>query len=73
MQDCCIAIFTIRKDLPDGLTGRYPVAGFYINLTQVAVNCKVITMTDNYGIVIPGNNKYTGYLSIKYGTRICSG
>ena len=53
--------------------GRDPVACFYIYLTQIAINRQVVTMTNDYGIIIPRHHEHTRYLPIEYRTGIRPG
>ena len=45
MEDRCVAVFGIGKDLADGLPGADLIAGFHIHLTQVAIElpCRIMT------------------------------
>ena len=73
MEDRGITIFRIRIDPSDRLTGRDPVARFYIYLTQIAINRQVVTMTNDYGIIIPRHHEHTRHLPIEYRTGIRPG
>ena len=58
----------IEEDLSDCLTGRDLIAGFDIDLAQVAVDREVITVTDDDGVVEPGDGEYTGNHTVEDGT-----
>ena len=46
MEDRCVAVFGIGKDLADGLPGADLISCLYIHLAQVAINSQVVTMPD---------------------------
>lgn len=68
MEHGLVIVLRIRIDFADALTGCHIVAGFYINMAQVAVDRQVVTMSYDDTVIVARDDEDACYHAIKDGT-----